>query len=266
MRPTRPYLDGKEMVKKRHGWEYDVITHIWSLEDELKIPRGRIVKPVVSPEQQGVLGVDQWAMEYIDPICSTWQYLMESPPPSLASSFVQVMEALIICDLAGVIHGDVKPENLVVAKSDKSICLIDFGSACFKSNPWLASELEFTNIFAAPEITSKPEHPVTSAIDMWAVGCCLLFVTHPDLLLRAKEPGGMDALLRLRFGSAFDPMGIDFAGRDKGLSWYEITGETSVFLERWQNAMLLDGLCALEPADRWNAEMAKNWIVEHGFF
>jgi serine/threonine protein kinase len=103
---------------------------------------------------------------------------------------VQVLHA------AGMVHGDIKPENFLFSADprttpyrDCAIKICDFGVATLlegaaKSTRWLAS----TDDYLAPEVRSTRQ--MTKASDVWALGICLfLFIRGflPKLLPRDRE-------------------------------------------------------------------------------
>ncbi|KAJ6988010.1 Serine/threonine-protein kinase PRP4-like [Populus alba x Populus x berolinensis] len=70
----------------------------------------------------------------------------------------------------GVLHSDIKPDNMLVNEAKNVLKLCDFGNAMFSGKneitPYLVSRF-----YRAPEIILglSYDHPM----DMWSVGCCL---------------------------------------------------------------------------------------------
>ena len=82
----------------------------------------------------------------------------------------QLLEAVELVHRMGIIHCDIKPENILLKinieknKSDISVKLTDFGSACIKNNPIFVQSL----FYRAPEVILGI--PYTQAIDIWSIG------------------------------------------------------------------------------------------------
>lgn len=74
----------------------------------------------------------------------------------MASIFRQLLAALSHLHAQGILHMDVKPENIVYATPapDSPIKLIDFSLACFFNTP---TEPGGTPEFVAPELLADPE-------------------------------------------------------------------------------------------------------------
>jgi dual specificity tyrosine-phosphorylation-regulated kinase 2/3/4 len=67
-----------------------------------------------------------------------------------------------------IVHCDLKPENVLLAKPNKSkVKLIDFGSSCFENERYYTYIQ--SRFYRAPEIMLGI--PYTTAIDMWSLGC-----------------------------------------------------------------------------------------------
>ena len=84
---------------------------------------------------------------------------------------VQMLMALMVLRQSGVIHCDLKPENIALVNPyESAIKLIDFGSSCFE-NEKIYYYIQ-SRIYRAPEVILGV--PYTAAIDMWSLGCILV--------------------------------------------------------------------------------------------
>lgn len=83
---------------------------------------------------------------------------------------IQIMHALEYTKSLGIIHCDVKPENVLLCHPERSaVKLIDFGSAC-KCGRQQFSYVQ-SRFYRAPEVMLGMEYG--PAIDMWSAGCML---------------------------------------------------------------------------------------------
>ena len=84
----------------------------------------------------------------------------------------QILEAIEQVHRMGIIHCDIKPENILLKinieknKSDISVKLTDFGSACIKNNPIFT--IVQSLFYRAPEVILGI--PYTQSIDIWSIG------------------------------------------------------------------------------------------------
>ncbi|MEU6078529.1 serine/threonine-protein kinase, partial [Micromonospora sp. NPDC047074] len=120
--------------------------------------------------------VDYLVMEYVDgqPL-STWlRRAGRLDPASTMSVVAQAAEALHTAHLAGIVHRDVKPGNLLV-KSDGRVVLVDFGIARSGTTAGItaANVMLGTASYMSPEQAAN--QPVSAATDVYALGAVAYF-------------------------------------------------------------------------------------------
>ncbi|KAJ6630358.1 kinase-like domain-containing protein [Mycena sp. CBHHK59/15] len=136
----------------------------------------------------------------------------------------------------GVIHADIKPDNILVNESKTMLKLCDLGSASDAAEneitPYLVSRF-----YRAPEITLADVVPPVlgvpydAALDIWSIGCTLYELYTGKILFPGRSNNQMLLLMmelkgrfngkmvkRARFGEVyFDEMGgFDSVEREKG--------------------------------------------------
>ncbi|MBR5323187.1 MAG: serine/threonine protein kinase [Muribaculaceae bacterium] len=107
-------------------------------------------------------------MEYIEGRTLT-QYLTEKPSSqSLERVFTQLLSALEYLHKRGVVHNDIKPENILITRTDDTLKLIDFGLAA--TDAWYAmKQLGCTPAYASPELLSQ-QAVVDARSDIYSIG------------------------------------------------------------------------------------------------
>lgn len=91
---------------------------------------------------------------------------------------VQILSCLESARKLGIIHCDLKPENIMLVNKDSTaIKVIDFGTSCYE-NEKIYTYIQ-SRFYRAPEIILGI--PYTCAIDMWSLGCiiCEFFTGFP---------------------------------------------------------------------------------------
>jgi predicted Ser/Thr protein kinase len=92
-------------------------------------------------------------------------------PPSIAVNVVaQVADALAYLHAQGVVHGDIKPGNLLVPADGQAVRLIDFGVARRMSDP-PPTAIHATPEYVPPEVVEGA--PPSPAADVYALGVVL---------------------------------------------------------------------------------------------
>ena len=92
-------------------------------------------------------------------------------PDEAAALLAQVAEALAAAHIAGIVHRDVKPSNVLVTH-DGTAKLADFGIARARDSTMTVSgRVSGSPAYLAPEVASG--HPATEASDVWSLGATL---------------------------------------------------------------------------------------------
>lgn len=84
----------------------------------------------------------------------------------------RLLNALHYLHFYGIIHGDVKPQNILIVPKDHNAVLVDYGLSII--NPKHGTKtVGYTEAFAAPEqIDGKAPLPET---DIYCLGCCMIY-------------------------------------------------------------------------------------------
>jgi len=104
----------------------------------------------------------------------------------------QLLLALKLMKRSGVLHADIKPDNILVNDSKLVLKLADFGSASLihdnEITPYLVSRF-----YRAPEIIIGSKYDY--AIDMWSVGCTIYELYTGKILFAGKTNNEMLKLM-----------------------------------------------------------------------
>eukprot|EP00762_Andalucia_godoyi_P005526 ANDGO_00585.mRNA.1 Serine/threonine-protein kinase prp4 len=85
----------------------------------------------------------------------------------------QVFYALSLLERVNIVHGDIKPDNLLVSEDRRRIKLADFGTALYLADTASGISVDHgTRYYRAPEVIMECT-PVGYPLDVWAVGCTL---------------------------------------------------------------------------------------------
>ena len=89
---------------------------------------------------------------------------------AVRSYATQLLIALRHFHDCGVVHADIKPDNILVNQSNNRVKVCDFGSALFDGNNEITPYLQ-SRFYRAPEVILGLKY--SFPLDMWSVGCCL---------------------------------------------------------------------------------------------
>ena len=113
-------------------------------------------------------------------------------PENICWIMDRCLDALRYTHFNGVIHGDVKPQNIIVQPDHHTAVVVDFGLASIK--PTAKSRPDgFTPLFAAPEsLTDKPPLPES---DLYSLGMTMIFALGGDVKTK-KVPSSVPKPVR----------------------------------------------------------------------
>ena len=118
-------------------------------------------------EPQSIVGPGI-VMEYIDGRTLT-EFIAENPPAEARKRvFKQLLQAVAYIHRSGLVHNDIKPDNIMVTRSGNDVKLIDFGLADNDAY-YLARTIGCTKAYASPELLAQDKN-IDARSDIYSLG------------------------------------------------------------------------------------------------
>ena len=99
--------------------------------------------------------------------------------------FKQVVEAVMMCKERGVLHGDIKDENILIDEKTGTVKLVDFGSGCEWVGGWYEG-YEGTREYAPPEWVRTRRYSA-EGLTVWSLGILLYDMLCGDIPYLTEE-------------------------------------------------------------------------------
>ena len=117
------------------------------------------------------------------------------PEPQAREILLQVVQAMLYCHSRGVVHRDLKLENVLFRSSDEDdfyVKVVDFGIAGVAQDKVDAGTLAYM----APETLEKVVASTTPAIDVWALGVMFYTMVYGTLPFYSGNERELSKMIR----------------------------------------------------------------------
>ncbi|MCO5577405.1 hypothetical protein L7F22_031237 [Adiantum nelumboides] len=187
-------------------------------------------------------------------------------PMKLIKSFMfQLCKGVAHCHRHGVMHRDLKPQNLLIDKDKGLLKIADFGLSRAFSVPLKSYTHEIVTLwYRAPEVLLGATH-YSTPIDIWSVGCIFAELSRRQPLFPGDSE--LQQLLHI-FKLLGTPDESIWPGVNKLRDWHDYpqwnAGEIDKAVPNLdeQGVDLLSRMLRYDPAQRISAKAA----LEHPFF
>ncbi len=153
-----------------------------AIRDFYQLPDGScalVMSYVPGPTLEQVLEEYRAKKKKLDPENACW--IME-----------RVLDALRYVHYHGVVHGDVKPQNIIVQPQEHTCCLVDFGLSSVRPDSKTRAE-GYTEAFASPEALAG--NTILPESDLYSLGLTMIYALGGDPRTR-KVPASVPESVR----------------------------------------------------------------------
>lgn len=184
-------------------------------------------------------------------------------PGELVQVLLKVCDALSYAHARGIIHKDIKPDNIMVGEFGE-VMVVDWGSATVEGEPPQPEVAVGTPAYMAPEQATGRE--LDARADVFALGATLF---HALLLRKPLRGGDLEETIRRRSAGELDPPTTDeLIGHPRALLAIAVRAMSFNPSDRYQSvASFADALRAyLAGGDAWSEPILDETFQEENWF
>uniref|UniRef100_A0A6C0C8Q7 Protein kinase domain-containing protein n=1 Tax=viral metagenome TaxID=1070528 RepID=A0A6C0C8Q7_9ZZZZ len=180
----------------------------------------------------------------------------------------QLLKALEYCHEMGVIHQDIKPDNIMVTNDFKKVILIDFGiSNIYSYDKVRYNSAVCTLPYRPPEILLECK-TYNNKVDMWSLGCVVAEMLSGQQMFYGSKRDNEEQL-KVIFRKLGLPNEETWTGVTKNKNWifddpnaFSKKRYLGVYIDNIQLKKTVDGLLTLNPVNRFCATHAQYVLNE----
>lgn len=128
--------------------------------------------------------------------CNLNQIEISLNPNNILNITKQVLEGLEFLEFIGIIHCDIKPENIMFeTEKYENIKIIDFGSSIFNGHKRIYNNYIQTRWYCSPDVILGK--PLSIDIDIWSLGCIVYELYKKKVLFSGGKSSKKFRVLQL---------------------------------------------------------------------
>lgn len=132
------------------------------------------------PDQSMVLAMSYIEGKSLDKVIAKHKAL---DPEEVGWIAERALDALYYLHRQGIVHGDVKPSNILIQPKDHNIFLVDYGLSTIKPTS-TSKPAGYTKVFSAPEVLqAKPPLPES---DIYSLGLTMIYAWGGDPIAQSN--------------------------------------------------------------------------------
>lgn len=178
-------LDGKKMAVKSQSNTAAVILRELAVNNVVKDHPSFVSMTNYTLKIDGKNTSAHIIMEYVQGTLNTFKnYDFNTRAVNFPDIAFQVVNGLKYLHDNNIIHGDIKPENILYDTDTRKVSIIDFGLS--KKKIGIKIPADTTRSYKSPDMLMNTDHDHTFSDDIWSAGVTLVELIHSGTLF----PGG----------------------------------------------------------------------------